>query len=923
MSAERDNLLLPPTPEPSPSVAIIRPERKIINMFREPPVKKVLYWCTHCNVPLLARSCACGRDGEELPLLQPYDLRPALRADAALIRDLVSDRFGDVTIPTILLLNKTGGMDRNDLVIANGARFGWLVFDPVDRQYRFDIAPESLSWVVPMVTKGIVDLSTAADPATLAGRRLGGKKVEVVTDEPEGTVIVKYRQRYGTGVLRDGTIRVKELSPYEAKTFENPDWQEAVHQNRLHLKNLERFAVRTIKQHMHDRPTVNVSFSGGKDSTATLALARRAGVTEAFFIDTGLEFPETVDFVKAQGIEVIDSGGDFWASVSKAGPPGKDNRWCCKSLKLHPLKRYLAKTGPCVTVQGNRWYESWNRAGLEETSQNPNNPLQLNISPIRNWRAIEVFFYLWWRKIAFNSLYEEGFERLGCYLCPAMLEAEGELIKKTHPDYEARWQNFLAAWAAQKGLPEEYATWGLWRWRELPPKMSEICRDHGIAVTEKGTLATGPVRPAPVLETVPQAVTEVPQEQPEPAGPQTAETPEQPDPFPGYRKDFPLPGGLVYLDSAATSISPAPVLDAMMQYEQTYRANVGRGVHRLTQVATQRYWHAHKKVARFIGAEEQGEVVFTQNATEAIAMVAYGLGFCPKERVVTTILEHHSNLLPWMRLSEKQQTDLAIVPIRGDLLLDMNALEEAITDTTRLVAVTQASNVIGTIVPVREIAKICHDHGALLLVDAAQSVPHMPVDVRDLNCDFLCFSGHKMLGPTGTGVLWMKEPILEPLLLGGGAVSEVTSTGYTLAEGYARYEAGTPAIAGGIGLGAAVDYLEKVGMEQVRTHETTLTTQLIEGLQRIEGVTVYAPQEPADRIGVVSFNVAGFDSHTVAAYLDENAEVLVRSGHHCCMPLMEHLGLPDGTVRASLHMYSNSTDVETLLAAVSEVAGGV
>ena len=217
------------------------------------------------------------------------------------------------------------------------------------------------------------------------------------------------------------------------RTLPDPGWDVAVEKNRYHLKNLERNAIRAIKQHIADRPTANVSFSGGKDSTAVLHIARKAGVTKAFFIDTGIEFPETIAFVRSQGVDVIQKAGDFWQAAEKAGPPGKDNRWCCKLLKLHPLKLYLADVGPCVTVQGNRWYESWNRAGLDETSQNPANPLQLNISPIRNWRALEVFLYLWWQKVAINPLYDKGLERIGCYLCPAMLESEYEELKTIQP----------------------------------------------------------------------------------------------------------------------------------------------------------------------------------------------------------------------------------------------------------------------------------------------------------------------------------------------------------------------------------------------------------------------------------------------------------------------------------------------------------
>src|SRR5208282_5610669 len=197
-------------------------------------------------------------------------------------------------------------------------------------------------------------------------------------------------------------------------------------------------------------------------------------------------------FVKAQGVPVIEKAGDFWQAAEKAGPPGKDNRWCCKLLKLRPLKLHLAEIGPCVTVQGNRWYESWNRAALEETSQNPANPLQLNISPIRNWRALEVFLYLWWQKADINPLYERGIERIGCYVCPSMLESEYEELRVMYPDYARRWDTFLAMYAKKRGLPDAFHQWGLWRWRALPPKMRELCRDRGIPVRDDYTLQAEP-----------------------------------------------------------------------------------------------------------------------------------------------------------------------------------------------------------------------------------------------------------------------------------------------------------------------------------------------------------------------------------------------------------------------------------------------
>jgi len=389
----------------------------------------------------------------------------------------------------------------------------------------------------------------------------------------------------------------------------------------------------------------------------------------------------------------------------------------------------------------------------------------------------------------------------------------------------------------------------------------------------------------------------------------------------GIRADFPVLSEVIYLDSAATSLSPEPVLAAMLEYEHVYRANAGRGVHRLAQIATQKYWDARVKVKRFVGAGT-GELVFTKNTTEAVNLVARGLPWRKGDRVVTTLLEHHSNLLPWMRVRDRHGIDLRIIPSSADGTLDMADLEREITEGTRLVAVTHASNVLGNVVPVREIAGICREQGALLLVDGAQSVPHFPVKVGELGCDFLCFSGHKMLGPTGTGALWMRRPEIEPLLLGGGAIEQVTATGYTLAEGPARYEGGTPNIAGAIGLGRAVVYLEALGMEAVQGHEQALTRQMIEGLSGIDGVQVFGPGATAERIGVVSFTVRGMHPHDVAHLLDEEADIMVRSGHHCCMPLMTRLGTPDGTVRASLHCYNNEDDVERLVDTVRMIAGG-
>jgi cysteine desulfurase/selenocysteine lyase len=878
--------------------------------MREPPVKKILYWCDRCNVPLIARTCGCGAEGRRVLLQAPYDVRPALAADLSLLRSLVEERLGPVPFPKIVLMNKAGGIDRHELVILHGERYGWISFDPVDRRSRFDLAPGGLPFVVGHATRGIVDLGEAAPGGELAGRRIGGKRIPVKTREPDGTVGVRYRNGYGTGVLRDGQIRVKEIVPVQARHPPDPGWEIAVERNRYHLKNLERHAIREIRHHMEDRPCANVSFSGGKDSMVAMALARKAGIPSAFFIDTGIEFPETVRFVEEQGVEVIRKAGDFWAAAEKAGPPAKDMRWCCKLLKLHPLRLHLATTGPCVTVQGNRWYESWNRADLEATSQNPANPLQLNISPIRNWRALEVFLYLWWQKLPVNPLYDRGVERIGCYLCPAMLESEHELLRGMHPDLAGRWDAFLDRWAARHDLPPEYARWGLWRWRDLPPKMRELCARHGI--TLEGDR----------LKAVPRRAPSPPTGAPGGAGP--ALTPpnagEAPSPGAALRGDFPLIADLVYLDSATTGVAPEPVISAMLGYERHYRANVGRGVHRLSQVASQKYWDAHGKLKRFIGARE-GELVFTRDTTEAVTMVAGGLTWKAGDRVVTTVLEESPNLVPWLHLRQRG-VECDILPVTEGYTVDPARLREILTDRTRLVAVTHAAGVPGSVNPVEEIGRICREKGVLLLVDGTHSVPHLPVDVSSLGCDFLSFSGDRMPGPSGIGGLWMKDPSLEPLYAGGGMVGTASRDEYTLAEGYQRYEAGTPNVAAGIGLGAAADYLAGIGMDRIRDHERGLAARLIEGLRCLPGVKIHGPGSSENRIGIVSFTVDGLDPREVAMHLDETSDIIVGSGHHDCQLLMGQLGLPGGTVRAGIALFTTVQEVDLLVATVAELVKG-
>jgi len=398
------------------------------------------------------------------------------------------------------------------------------------------------------------------------------------------------------------------------------------------------------------------------------------------------------------------------------------------------------------------------------------------------------------------------------------------------------------------------------------------------------------------------------------------------------RHDFPILKDVIYLDSASTSLTPEPVLEAVLDYYHSYKANVGRGVYQMAQLADQRYRDAHRKAAEFIGgAGPEGMTVFTRNTTESINIIASGLKWKKGECIVTSLLEHHSNLLPWMRLKEKG-VDLRIVKPDKTGKIDLSDYEEAITKGTRLVAVSQLSNALGTVVPVKEIARICRERGAALLVDGAQSAPHMPIDVKDIDCDFFCFSGHKMLGPTGTGVLWMRKGEegeereerveIEPLLVGGGMVEDVSDGGFVARPGYEGFEAGTPDISAGIGLGAAVDYLNRAGVEKIHEYEIRLTRRLLEGLEKIEGIEIYGPGRDSSeaRGGVVSFGVDGLLPHEVALMLDQASNISVRSGHHCCIPLMKHLGLKYGTVRASLYLYNTENEIDKLLAALEQIA---
>ncbi len=389
------------------------------------------------------------------------------------------------------------------------------------------------------------------------------------------------------------------------------------------------------------------------------------------------------------------------------------------------------------------------------------------------------------------------------------------------------------------------------------------------------------------------------------------------------RRDFPiLDSDIIYFDNAASSLTAEPVLQKMLEFYHLYRANVERGVHRLSQKASDEYEDARSKISNFINGSET-DVIIVKNATEGINLVANGLRWREGDKIVTTLIEHHSNLIVWLRLKQQFGVDVEIVKPRKEGLLDIVEFEKAIDNRTRLVALTHVSNVLGISTPVEEIANIAHDYGACLLVDGAQSVPHLKVDVQKMGCDYLVFSGHKMLGPTGVGVLYVRGDLLEetePLCIGGGTIEDVGINHYKLASSPRRFEAGTPPIAEVIGLGAAVDYLQRVGMENVEDHERRLVERLYRGMSDVQGVEVYGPESVDQRIGIVSFNVGDINPHDVALALDVAANIMVRSGHHCAMPLMkELLHRPLGTVRASLYLYNTEEEVDTLVSTASEL----
>ncbi|MFT8337924.1 cysteine desulfurase [Schleiferilactobacillus harbinensis] len=378
----------------------------------------------------------------------------------------------------------------------------------------------------------------------------------------------------------------------------------------------------------------------------------------------------------------------------------------------------------------------------------------------------------------------------------------------------------------------------------------------------------------------------------------------------------------VYLDSAATSQKPQAVIDALVHYYTRQNANVHRGVYTLAEQATEAYENARQTVADFIHAEDTANIIFTRGTTESLNWIAQSWGgthIQAGDEIIITIMEHHSNLVPWQQLALRTGAKLRYVDIDDQGLLDMTAYRAMLSARTKIVAVTQVSNVLGTINPIQEIGQLAHAAGAILVVDGAQSAPHMPVDVQALGADFFAFSGHKMLGPTGIGVLYGKMALLEampPIEFGGEMISKVEKFQTTWADIPWRFEGGTPNIAGAIGLAAAIRYLQAIGLDKIRDHERALTAYALDQLKAIPGLTIYGPQDAAQRGGVIAFTLNGVHPHDLATVLDTQ-QVAVRAGHHCAQPLMQRLGVV-ATARASFYLYNGQADVDRLVAAVNE-----
>lgn len=376
---------------------------------------------------------------------------------------------------------------------------------------------------------------------------------------------------------------------------------------------------------------------------------------------------------------------------------------------------------------------------------------------------------------------------------------------------------------------------------------------------------------------------------------------------------------LVYLDSAATSQKPRAVIETLDKYYNQYNSNVHRGVHTLGTRATDGYEGAREKVRKFINAKSTAEIIFTKGTTTSLNMVALSYARAnlkPGDEVVITYMEHHANIIPWQQAVKATGATLKYIPLQEDGTISLEDVRETVTSNTKIVAVSHVSNVLGTVNPIKEMAKIAHDNGAVIVVDGAQSTPHMKIDVQDLDCDFFALSSHKMCGPTGVGVLYGKKALLEnmePAEFGGEMIDFVGLYESTWKELPWKFEAGTPIIAGAIGLGAAIDFLEEIGLDEISRHEHKLAAYALERFRQLDGVTVYGPEE---RAGLVTFNLDDVHPHDVATVLDAEG-IAVRAGHHCAQPLMKWLDVT-ATARASFYLYNTEEEIDKLVEALQK-----
>ena len=465
------------------------------------PGKSELFWCQNCNLPLLSEWCSsCQGSGRQIRLSPPGDVRLCSNAGRDLLKSLFRERYGyaDLLKERIILLNKIAGIDRRDQVILDGHHIATLWFDITTGTHKLDLEPAGAALLAEKAKKSVVVCHDSHLKGHIKGKWLRQEQIESQPEDlTEGdNVVLRMGKFAGVGVVRqrkDGSmsIRVKDVTQTDFRLSGHlPTPEEVVKANLEHLKGLEKAALRELKEYLsRTRLPVNVSFSGGKDSLASLCLCRKVlPKVEVLFINTGLEFPETVAYVRefcaGHKLKLHEISGEdgFFEQVHSFGPPAKDFRWCCKTNKLGPMTSFIQKRYPkgCTTIEGRRIYESFNRSLIRAVERNPYVPGQTTLSPIRNWRALEVMLYIRMNKLEQNPLYEQDFERIGCWLCPSSLQSEFAHLKESHPMLHAQWTSYLEAWAERNNLEDRYIDWGFWRWKRHPPKMLELARAHHI-----------------------------------------------------------------------------------------------------------------------------------------------------------------------------------------------------------------------------------------------------------------------------------------------------------------------------------------------------------------------------------------------------------------------------------------------------------